>query len=908
MSVALGVSVSVVVCTYSRARWDNLRAAIESLRRQTLAPLEIVVVVDHEPSLAEHLRLAEPDVVVVENDGPRGLSSARNRGIAASHGDVVAFLDDDAVADGDWLKRISRGYANPHVGAVGGSVDPEWEAGRPRWFPPEFDWVVGCSYPGLPTAPAPTRNLIGANMSFRRDVLERTGEFREGVGRVGATPLGCEETELCIRAARGNGNGSGAIVLYDPAARVRHRVPPARARRDYFFRRCYAEGISKAHVAALVGTRAGLRSERSYTSRILPAAVARGVRDAARGDPAGLGRALAIVGGLAATAGGFAVGAARRRPRAVAAAPHVALVAVALGLWVVALGRTDVRAMTDLGLLSVLPPAYFAAIAVLTGSFVVALRKPHLPQPVLALHAAAYIMVIHATPTLLYGTLRYAWAWKHVGIVDYIERHGSVDPSISFLDAYHNWPAFFAAAALLTKAAGLHLALGFAAWAPPFFNLLFLGALVVLLRALTSNYRRVWLAVWIFFSASWVGQDYFSPQAFGYFLFLVVVAICVGWFRPPFGSHGRRRGLVARFVRLGDDDAPPPAASTGAQRAGLVALVVATCVAVVASHQLTPFMLIGGLGALVLFRRCTLRSLPLLVAVLTVAWTAFLAVGFLRGNLYWIVQSIGNPAGNANSTLINLAHASSGQRLVAYVDRGLTVGVWGLAVLGFARRFWRGHVDLIPALLAAAPFLMLWGNAYGGEMLFRVYFFSLPFVAFLAAGLLFPASDAAASVSWPKAALAGALGLVLFGGLLFGYYGKERENYFSAGEVRATEYLYRVAPPGAILVGAAVEYPLPFEHYERYQYLTLASGDARAVRRAVRDPVGTIERLSSGQHPRPTYVLITRSQRAVADETGILPRGSLRAIQRKLAHSAAFRVIFENRDAVLFVHRPGGSA
>jgi GT2 family glycosyltransferase len=892
--------ISVVICTYSIARWDELLAAVESVRSQTVPPLEIVVVVDHDSSLFELLSSAAPDVVAVENDGPRGLSSARNAGIAASHGDVVAFLDDDALADPAWLERLAAGYRDPHVGAVGGAVEPMWLLGRPQWFPHEFDWVVGCSYPGLPAVPASTRNLIGANMSFRRDVLESVGGFHSDLGRLGPTPLGCEETELCIRAS----NANGTIVLYDPTARVRHRVPASRARWSYFFRRCWAEGLSKAHVSALVGAGGGLASERSYTRTILPRGVARGVGDAVRGNSSGIGRAFAIVAGLVVTAAGFVAGYPRARPWT-ALVPYLGAVAGALGLWAVALARIDVRAMSDLGLVSVLPRAYFAAIALLTVSFCLALRNARVPQPVLALHAAAYILVIHATPSILYGTLRYAWAWKHVGIVDYIERHGSVDPNISFLAAYHNWPGFFALAAMFTKAAGLHSPLTVAQWAPPFFNLLFLAPLVVIFRALTNDYRRVWLAVWIFFSANWVGQDYFSPQAFSYFLYLALLAICLVWFRPSSSSDGGPpKRLYSRLVRFGDTDAPPAAASTPGQRAGLVGIIVVICAVVVASHQLTPFMAICALGALVVFQRCVLRGLPLLIAVFTASWITFLAVGFLKGNLYWIVESIGNPGGNANSTLINLGQASHGQRTVALIDRMLTASVWSLALLGFARRFWRGRIDLTAALLAAAPFLMLWGNAYGGEMLFRVYFFSLPFVAFLAAGLFFSAAHTG-RVPLRKTGVALAGSLALFTGLLFGYYGKERQNYFSKDEVRAAQYLYGVAPQGSLLIGGVNDYPWAFKHYERYTYVALADSDARSRRRTISDPVAAIERMTASDRAHAAYVVITRSQKAAVDETGVLPAGSLDRIERKLARSPAFRTVFANRDASVFLHTRG---
>lgn len=290
-------SVSVVVCTYTDDRWDDLCAAIASLRAQRRVPDEIVVVVDHAPALFARASAAfESDVHVVENARTPGLSGARNTGIAASRGEIVAFLDDDAVAEPDWLDRLLAPYADPRVVAVGGRVVPRWEVARPRWFPPEFDWVVGCTYVGHRETAGEVRNVIGANMSFRRSTLEAAGEFRSGIGRDATAPTGCEETELCIRARQ---HDCGSVIWYAPDAVVAHRVPAARATPRYFLARCSAEGVSKARISRHVGTRDGLASERAYLMRTLPRAIA---RDLLAGS---LGRVLAAVAGVIVTSAGL---------------------------------------------------------------------------------------------------------------------------------------------------------------------------------------------------------------------------------------------------------------------------------------------------------------------------------------------------------------------------------------------------------------------------------------------------------------------------------------------------------------------------------------------------------------------------------------------------------------------------
>jgi GT2 family glycosyltransferase len=269
LNVDARLSVSVVICCYTEDRWDDLTAAITSVFAQTIRPLEVVAAVDHAPALSARVRAAFPAVKVVDNTGPRGLSGARNTGIDAARGDIVAFLDDDAVAAHDWLERLCAPYADQSVIAVGGRVEPRFDGPRPAWLPPEFDWVVGCTYAGHRETPGEIRNLIGANMSFRRSVFHTIGGFDDRVGRTASLPAGCEETELCIRARQ---RVPGAIVWYAPSAIVHHRVRPERTTFAYFWARCRAEGVSKMRVAGLVGAQDGLASERTYTTRTLPLA------------------------------------------------------------------------------------------------------------------------------------------------------------------------------------------------------------------------------------------------------------------------------------------------------------------------------------------------------------------------------------------------------------------------------------------------------------------------------------------------------------------------------------------------------------------------------------------------------------------------------------------------------------
>jgi hypothetical protein len=295
-----GPSVSVVIAAFSSDRWTQLRDAVASVGAQHRPALETIVVIDHNPGLLGRARRELTDAVVIPNAGQRGASGARNTGVARSRGEVVAFLDDDACATPEWLAAMTVHFADPAVAGVGGRVDPLWATARPNWFPGEFDWTVGASYSGMPEATAQVRNVWSNNMALRRMAFDAAGGFREDFGKVGAASRP-EDTELCLRVTSGS-------WLYEPTSAVGHWVPAQRATLRYFLRRCYEEGKGKAQLAIMDGAANGTSAERSYTMRVLPGAVGRGLREAATGDRSGALRSAAIIVGFGMAAAGFAVG------------------------------------------------------------------------------------------------------------------------------------------------------------------------------------------------------------------------------------------------------------------------------------------------------------------------------------------------------------------------------------------------------------------------------------------------------------------------------------------------------------------------------------------------------------------------------------------------------------------------
>ena len=303
-------AVTVVICAYTMRRWDALQAAVRSVLSQDPRPAQVLVVIDHNAELAARASSELNGAEVLESSGPAGLSGARNTGLAAAAQPVTVFLDDDAEARPGWLAPLIEPYHFPDVVATGGHVEPSWPSRRPRWLPREFDWVVGCSYLGMPDTAGAIRNPIGANMSMLTAAAIEAGGFDIAIGRVGSPPAGCEETELAIRLTT---RQPGAMIYYAPASAVDHHVAPERVKFIYFLRRCWHEGLSKATVVQVAGASVGLKSERRQVALVIPMQVARELSRLLRGDLSAALRVGTTLSGVTAAAAGFLTGQLRYR-------------------------------------------------------------------------------------------------------------------------------------------------------------------------------------------------------------------------------------------------------------------------------------------------------------------------------------------------------------------------------------------------------------------------------------------------------------------------------------------------------------------------------------------------------------------------------------------------------------------
>jgi GT2 family glycosyltransferase len=299
------MTVTVVICAYTLERWDAIVRAVASCAAQTRTPDEVVVVVDHNDELLARATDELTGIRVMANRSTKGLSGARNTGVSSTSGDVVEEHDDDAYADPDWLAALLAPLDDPQVAGVGGWILPAWQGATAEWFPETYYWILGCSYVGLPESGATLRNPIGANMAIRRRVFDEVGGFTSGIGRIGKVPLGCEETELCIRYTAKH---SDERFVLERDAVVHHLVPASRLSWSYFRARCWAEGLSKAAVSSLVGARSGLASERTHVLRAMPRELLGSVCAIPRRPRASATKAVLIVVGALVAAAGLARG------------------------------------------------------------------------------------------------------------------------------------------------------------------------------------------------------------------------------------------------------------------------------------------------------------------------------------------------------------------------------------------------------------------------------------------------------------------------------------------------------------------------------------------------------------------------------------------------------------------------
>ena len=315
-----GMYISVVVCTHSLEDYPKLVKAVESLLAQTHRAREIIVSVDGNPDLYARFvsqYQSHPEVRAVLLEKNSGVSEARNAGIRVAKGEAIAFMDDDAMADKDWLKQLLAIYQESDAVAVGGKILPIWPERRPDYLPEELDWLVGVTNDGFAAEKVTeVRNTYGPNMSFRREVFREVGLFSRVFGFLGKSYVQAEEPELAIRMKRRFGKG----MIYNPKAIVYHHIPPSKLKVGCLLKRSFFQGYSKALVRKLDASTDSIDTERSYLKYLLLNRIPRRMSRAYH--PAELKKVFILVASMTCVVLGFIYGNVKRTTVAKAPVPN----------------------------------------------------------------------------------------------------------------------------------------------------------------------------------------------------------------------------------------------------------------------------------------------------------------------------------------------------------------------------------------------------------------------------------------------------------------------------------------------------------------------------------------------------------------------------------------------------------
>jgi len=584
------------------------------------------------------------------------------------------------------------------------------------------------------------------------------------------------------------------------------------------------------------------------------------------------------------------------------AQPHPATIPLAIAvvgavgvlIWVVALQTVSPAEINEFGLVAAIPAWAYVGCAVLACAFALALDRSHVAVPLAAGLVAMLILMLYGAPAWIEGVTRLSAAWEHVGVVDLILRGRQAAAAV---DPNEAWPGFFALGAFLANVSGIRDLLSVAVWAPVIFSLLYIAPLYAVFRALTTDGRVIWLAIWLFFATNWMGLDYFSPQALGFFVFLVVVAVVLrllsrhgGPIDLPFGSPRLRPRLTAIANRIGRSGEIPVTSLTRPRRAVILGIILVILAFTATGHALVPLFIAAALAA------CTVVGVvrwPTLVVALLVTFGAWVAFG-------------GFPATGGGSAVARLSESvaadlttrlqgSPEHQIVVSLRLATTAIVWLLALAAVVQAAWSRRPTVTVAALAIAPLVLFIAQGYAGDVLVRVALFSLPFVAFLAAQTLL--AGVRTRLSTTRLVVVATVVLVSMTSLVVTRYGDERIESFSPAEVAGMTELYRVAPPGSQFVAVVGDLPWKAIRYEDYAYRPTG---AETYYGRKDELVAALSSYSAG----PSYLILSRAQQAYVETILGQPREAWPNFVTDVMESARFTTVFQNGDITIARFEP----
>lgn len=534
-----------------------------------------------------------------------------------------------------------------------------------------------------------------------------------------------------------------------------------------------------------------------------------------------------------------------------------AILAAAVLTAVLCVLSADLR-LDDLGLLQSLHPLYLVALAALPIVTVLEARRPDPRTWLLAAPVVAFVVIVWLTPLVLEGTPRFRTGFQSWSYVDPLLTGDGLQP-VRFI--YHNWPLFPKLFALLQQITGLQDTTIMAVF-PLAVMLVWLALTVALARTLAPDAGpAAWaLGAWAMAVFSWTNQDYFSPQALAFALFLALVLV-----------------LARAAVRDGGRLTPAHAATA-----------LALYAAIVATHALTSMIALAVVAALTIMRTVRRPALVLIFALMFVIWQADVARPFydvygprLRETLlaagdFLQVNAASRVSGSADHVTVTRVRI-----LMSLAAFGVGA-VAALVSLGHRRELgWRFAVVYLVALAIVTPVA-----SYGGEMLIRALLFALPGIVVLVV------------MARPKGPLVAAYVALLVVAAplhIVAHYGNEAYDHVSRDEIAGFRFVAdRLAP--ARIYGA-----YPAGTFVRSSELEWRNGVTPNANRPPRLETFLDPRAQHwDRRPLPTYVALSRGDEAAARIFANRPHFVAQVREAIERRPNRFKIVFSNPDITIW--------
>jgi len=571
---------------------------------------------------------------------------------------------------------------------------------------------------------------------------------------------------------------------------------------------------------------------------------------------------------------------------------------VALVLWRVSLLHLNPYDLGDYGLPPALPITWYFSLALAVVGAVTAITMRSTKGLIMVGYIVVIAVILFGTVPMLSAQPHYAWVYKHIGVVRYIEAQGKVNPNV---DIYNRWPGFFALGAVFSQLGGSANPEVYAGWAELLFLLLDTVLVMAAVKAVVREIRIAACAGLFFVVTNWVAQTYYSPQAFAFVLGLALTVILLRQLRVNEPTYSPRlTRIVERIGRTPQLSVETQDTAMWARWVSITAILGLDAV-IVASHQLTPYMLLVSIALLMLVR--VVRPWWMLMAM------AAMTLGYLAANLHFIEHNYGvftslDPFNNAQGQGATLSRSpTAGKLFNTYVEL-LFLAVLGLLSICAIIRLLRLGL-LMRALpfvvFAVSPFFVLFGQNYGGEASLRIILFSSPWCAALISWAL--GTVGRRRLRWALTLVVAATFTALF---VPSFLGEEELNVISPAEVRASEWFYDHGRPESVLVLAAPGFP--FRYGADYPEFLGPEGDANPnlLTEAVFDdrPLGAAQvpeiaaRISG--YAKHGYIVFDKDETTYAEVFRLTPPGALGHLENAVARSHEFRLWYANNSVHIY--------